>query len=59
MEVSLAKGKPTIIVVGLNHRSAPIEVRERLAFNGNLDGILQRLLEASDDADLDEGGAGS
>lgn len=44
----MAKGKPTIIVVGLNHRSAPVEVREKLAFDSNLDGILRRLLETTE-----------
>ncbi|MBI5308217.1 MAG: hypothetical protein HZB37_07815, partial [Planctomycetes bacterium] len=25
----------SIIVVGLNHKSAPVEIREKLAFNAN------------------------
>src|SRR6185369_3925374 len=36
----------SIVVVGLNHRSAPVEVRERLAFgNGQLEAALRRLIE--------------
>lgn len=36
----------SIVVVGLNHRSAPIEVRERVAFsNGRLEGALRELVE--------------
>jgi glutamyl-tRNA reductase len=36
----------SIVVVGLNHRSAPVEVRERLAFgNGQLESALRRLIE--------------
>ena len=37
--ISLTKqgisGKMSIIVVGLNHKSAPVEIREKLAFNAN------------------------
>ncbi len=36
----------SIVLVGLNHRTAPIEVRERVAFaNGQLESSLRRLLE--------------
>jgi glutamyl-tRNA reductase len=36
-----------LLLVGLNHRSAPIEVRERLAFsNGILEPTLRRLVDA-------------
>jgi glutamyl-tRNA reductase len=35
-----------IVLVGLNHRSAPVEVRERVAFpNGALEPALRRLVE--------------
>ena len=35
-----------IVLVGLNHRTAPIEVRERVAFpNGRLEPALRRLVE--------------
>jgi glutamyl-tRNA reductase len=35
-----------IVLVGLNHRTAPVEVRERVAFaNGQLEPSLRRLLE--------------
>ncbi len=35
-----------IVLVGLNHRTAPVEVRERIAFgNGQLESALQRLVE--------------
>ena len=35
-----------IVLVGLNHRTAPVEVRERIAFgNGQLRSALQRLVE--------------
>jgi len=34
-----------IVIVGLNHRTAPVELRERLAFsNGQLDQALRRLV---------------
>jgi glutamyl-tRNA reductase len=34
-----------ILIVGVNHRTAPVEVRERVAFNnGEIDASLQRLL---------------
>jgi|SRR5581483_3061526 len=36
----------TIVLVGLNHRTAPVEVREQLAFtNGRLEPALRRLVE--------------
>src|SRR3989475_5260023 len=35
----------SIVIVGLNHRRAPVEVRERLAFgNGQLESALRRLI---------------
>jgi len=35
----------TIVLVGLNHRTAPVEVRERLAFgNGRLEPALRELI---------------
>jgi glutamyl-tRNA reductase len=35
-----------IVLVGLNHRTAPVEVRERVAFgNGRLESALRRLVE--------------
>jgi len=35
-----------IVVVGLNHKSAPIDVREQIAFpNGRLEAALRRLIE--------------
>ena len=35
-----------IILIGLNHRTAPVEVRERVAFeDGRLESALQRLVE--------------
>jgi glutamyl-tRNA reductase len=35
-----------IVIVGLNHRTAPVEVRERLAFaNGHIDAAVRRLIE--------------
>ena len=37
-EVGLANRVTNLLLVGLNHRSAPVEVRERLAFsNGFLE----------------------
>src|SRR5262245_26830467 len=37
---------PAIVVVGLNHRTAPVEIRERVAFaNGQLEPALRRLVE--------------
>ncbi len=39
---------PGIVVVGLNHRTAPVEIRERVAFsNGQLEGALRRLVETA------------
>jgi len=39
-------GERSIVVVGLNHRTAPVEVRERVAFaNGQIDAALRRLIE--------------
>ena len=39
-------GGPGIVVVGLNHRSAPVDIRERVAFsNGRLEPALRRLVE--------------
>ena len=36
----------SIVLVGLNHRTAPVEVRERIAFaNGQLESSLRRLVE--------------
>jgi len=47
MEGSLAKRSADLLIVGLNHRSAPVEVRERLAFsNGALEAALRRLVDA-------------
>jgi glutamyl-tRNA reductase len=35
-----------LVLVGLNHRTAPVEVREQVAFaNGRLEGALRRLVE--------------
>ena len=48
MEVSLANPSAILMIVGLNHRSAPVELREQLAFgNGALDGALRRLVDAA------------
>jgi glutamyl-tRNA reductase len=36
----------SIVLIGLNHRTAPVEVRERVAFaNGRIDAALRRLVE--------------
>lgn len=43
-----SKSRPSILIVGLNHRSASVEVREKLALNDNLDGTLRRLLETTE-----------
>ena len=44
--MSTAAASRNIVVVGLNHRTAPIEVRERVAFaNGQFDAALRRLIE--------------
>jgi len=43
----LASRATNLLLVGLNHRSAPVEVRERLAFsNGLLEPALRRLVDA-------------
>lgn len=47
MEDSLANRGATLLIVGINHRSAPVEVRERLAFsNGTFAAALRRLVDA-------------
>ncbi len=47
MEVGLASRTTNLLLVGLNHHSAPVEVRERLAFsNGTLEPALHRLVDA-------------
>ncbi len=47
MEGNLAKSGADLFIVGVNHRTAPIEVRERLAFdNGTLEAALRRLVDA-------------
>lgn len=44
---NLAKRNVDLLIVGLNHRTAPVEVRERLAFaNGALEPALRRLVDA-------------
>ncbi len=46
MEGSLANRTPNLLLIGLNHRSAPVEVRERLAFsNSGLEAALPRLVD--------------
>ncbi len=41
-----------IVIVGLNHRTAPVEIRERVAFsNGRLEPALRRLVELGDVAE--------
>jgi glutamyl-tRNA reductase len=41
-----APAAPGIVLVGLNHATAPVEVRERIAFaNGQLEPALRRLVE--------------
>ena len=43
----MANRATKLVLVGLNHRSAPVEVRERLAFsNGLLEPALRRLVDA-------------
>src|SRR6186997_67619 len=50
MNTSLPKSM-SLMVVGLNHRTAPIELRERLAFSHNrLDSILPGLNDQLDSA---------
>ncbi len=44
----MAKSRPALLIVGLNHRSAPVEVREKLAFNGKVSDSLRRLLEGTE-----------
>jgi glutamyl-tRNA reductase len=47
MEASLANRGADLLIVGLNHRSAPVAVRELLAFsNGTLEAALRRLVDA-------------
>src|SRR5207249_7656106 len=43
----LANRALNLLIVGLNHRSAPVEVREQLAFSdGTLETALRRLVDA-------------
>jgi glutamyl-tRNA reductase len=43
----LANRGATLLIVGINHHSAPVEVRERLAFsNGTFEAALRRLVDA-------------
>ena len=43
----MAKRGADLLIVGLNHRSAPVELRERLAFNnGTLEAALRSLVDA-------------
>ncbi|MGE4093772.1 MAG: glutamyl-tRNA reductase [Candidatus Binatia bacterium] len=43
----MANRGTNLVIVGLNHRSAPVEVRERLAFsNGTLEAALRRLVDS-------------
>lgn len=43
----MAKRSTNLLIVGLNHRTAPVEVRERLAFsNGTIETALRRLVDA-------------
>ena len=47
MEASLANRAINLLIVGLNHRSAPVEVREQLAFSdGTIETALRRLVDA-------------
>src|SRR3989442_10773867 len=47
MEASLANRAINLLIVGLSHRSAPVEVREQLAFSdGTLESALRRLVDA-------------
>src|SRR5713101_6471966 len=47
MEEGLASRTTNLLLVGLSHHSAPVEVRERLAFsNGTLESALRRLVDA-------------
>jgi glutamyl-tRNA reductase len=44
--MSTAPAPRSIVLVGLNHRTAPVDVRERVAFgNGRIDAALHRLVE--------------
>ncbi len=46
MEASLASLTANLLLIGLNHRSSPVEVRERLAFtNETLEPALRRLVD--------------
>lgn len=48
MEESLASRDTILLIVGLNHRHAPVALREQLAFsNGALEGALRRLVDAA------------
>ncbi len=41
----MMKGDPQLVVVGVNHKTTPVEVRERLAFTaGTMEGSLQQLV---------------
>ncbi|MCS6926981.1 MAG: glutamyl-tRNA reductase, partial [Candidatus Binatia bacterium] len=43
----MAKASHTLFLLGLNHRSAPVEVREQLALqNGRVEAVLRRLVDA-------------
>ena len=45
-QVATAQAAHGIVLVGLNHQTAPVEVRERIAFtNGRLEPALRRLVE--------------
>src|SRR5262245_18492276 len=47
-EASPDTATPGIVVVGLNHRTAPVDIRERVAFsNGQLEPALRRLVETA------------
>ncbi len=46
MEANLANHGTNLLLIGLNHHSAPVEVREQLAFdNGRLESALRRLVD--------------
>lgn len=43
----MAKASHTLFLLGLNHRSAPVEVREQLALHdGRVEAVLRRLVDA-------------